>query len=399
VIVFVNPSSYEVLLMLRALCLAMATVGLPLATASASAPSDPDPNAALNYWQAFSTLPKFTEAEQEKIHEYLTSPLDDRARQIVTQAEYSLTMLHQGAALRRCEWGVSPEQGINVRFTQAPASRLLAALACLRARIRFEEGKSAEAVDDIIDTLTLGRHMSLTGTNIMLLVGFAIEHLATETLACDLPKLDPGMIKDFKQRLDALPRGMNVATSLETEETFFLDWFVRIVKQAKDKESLVAALDFVNLEPEGKPSGSNAKARAFVEECGGTVTGMLRYAEETRAIYKQTEKMLNLPLHQFEKEFESQSVKRSSNPIYRVFFPAVVNMRRAQARMDVRRALLMAAISVQLEGSDAVKNHPDPVIGGPFEYVAFPGGFELLSKLKSRDDKPVTLTVGRRSTP
>ena len=97
--------------MLRALFLALATFGLALATASAGAVSDPDPNAALKYWQAFSTLPKFTDAEQAKIREYLTSPLDDRARQIVTQADYSLTMLHQGAALRRCDWGSVRSRG------------------------------------------------------------------------------------------------------------------------------------------------------------------------------------------------------------------------------------------------------------------------------------------------
>jgi hypothetical protein len=52
--------------------------------------------------------------------------------------------------------------------------------------------------------------------------------------------------------------------------------------------------------------------------------------------------------------------------------------------------------------------HPDPMIGWPFDYVAFTGGFELRSKWKL-DDKsrsnwklpesfaaPVILTVGRR---
>src|SRR4051794_10316259 len=121
--------------MLRALFLAIAAVTLTATSASADAPLDQASNPALKYWQAFSALPKLTDAEQTKIHDYLTSPLDDHAREIVNQAEYALTMLHQGAALGSCDWGVSPEEGIYVRFTQAPASRVLAALACLRARI------------------------------------------------------------------------------------------------------------------------------------------------------------------------------------------------------------------------------------------------------------------------
>jgi hypothetical protein len=275
---------------------------------------------------------------------------------------------------------------------------VLTALACLRARIRFEEGKSAQAVDDIVAALTLGRHMSLTGTNLMLLVGYAIEHLAIETLGHDLPKLNAGMIKDLKARLDTLPPGMNTAMATETEETFFLDWFIRKAKGAKDKETLVTALDFINMEPEGKPRGSVNKARAFIEECGGTPEGVLRFAEETRASYKRTTKMLSLPLDQFEKEFASEGAKHAANPVYKFFFPAIVNVRRAQARMDVRRALLLTALAVQLDGRDALKNYPDPVVGGPFEYVSISGGFELRSKLKGRDNKPVALTVGRQKT-
>ena len=72
--------------MLRALCLAMTILVVPVEVASAAAPSDLGANAALKYWQAFSALPKFTDAEQTKIHEYLTAPLDEHAREIVSQA-------------------------------------------------------------------------------------------------------------------------------------------------------------------------------------------------------------------------------------------------------------------------------------------------------------------------
>ena len=106
--------------------------------------------------------------------------------------------------------------------------------------------------------------------------------------------------------------------------------------------------------------------------------------------------MLTLPLDQFEKEFEQESKKWADNPVFKVFFPAMVNVRRAQARMDIRRALLSAALAVRQEGTAALNNNLDPVVGGPFKYVPFEGGFELSSKLKGRDDKPVTLTVGHR---
>jgi hypothetical protein len=50
---------------------------------------------------------------------------------------------------------------------------------------------------------------------------------------------------------------------------------------------------------------------------------------------------------------------------------------------------------VQLDGKDALKNHPEPYGDGPFGYEAFDGGFELKSKLKY-NDKSWMLTVGKR---
>ena len=50
-----------------------------LGVSSADAPPDLGANAALKYWQAFSQLPKFTDAQENKLlAEYLTMPVDDQ---------------------------------------------------------------------------------------------------------------------------------------------------------------------------------------------------------------------------------------------------------------------------------------------------------------------------------
>jgi hypothetical protein len=383
--------------MLRASCLAVTILLLPSVSGFADERTDPDGNAALKYWQAFATLPQFTEAENKKIAESLTTPLDDLARKIVGDADYSLRMMHYGAAQPRCDWGMGHEEGIYTRLPQANAARVLSSLACLRARMRSEAGQGAEAIDDIVAGMILGRHSSLAGTNIMLLAGYSVEHRMIGALALLLPKLDPKMIPALKRRLAAIPEGMTSAEALATEERYFLDWFIRTVKKAKDKEGLLAVLAFMNHEPEGGPRASGDKARAFVEACGGSIEGVVRRSEETRESYRQVATMLALPMDQFEKEFEREAKKRADNAVFGYFFPAVVNVRRAQARMDVRRALLSTALDILQDGPGALKNHPVPVVGGPFEYVPFDGGFELRSALKGRDDQPVTLTVGHRS--
>jgi len=382
--------------MLRALCLAMTILVSPLRYASADESPDLGENAALKYWQAFATLPNLTEAEAQKLSpESLSTPVDAQAREIVTRAEQSLQMMHRGAALPRCAWGINYEDGYYTRLPHANAARMLCRLACLRARIRFEEGRNAEAIDDIVAALTLGRHVSQDGTLIMVLIGYETEARPSETLALYLPKLNASMIKDLKTRLDALPPGGRPAKAMRFEERD-LEWFVRKVKQAKDEESLLNLVSLVAAS-EGTGRERHEQGRAFLKECGGTADGVVKFHEELRPCFELMAKMLDLPLNEFEKEFERKASERAGNPVFKSVFSAYPHVRRSQARTDVRRALLAAALAVQLDGPDALKNHPDPVAGGPFEYVAFEGGFELRSMLKPADGKPVSLTVGRRA--
>jgi len=384
--------------MLRAHSLAMTILILPLGHASADAPRDLGANAALKYWQAFAQLPKLTDAQEHKLNaEYLTMPLDAHAREIVTKADYALRMMHRAAALPRCDWGLDYEEGIELLLPHAQAARTLSTLACLRARIRFEDGQYADATEDIVDAMAVGRHVSTDGTLITVLVNYAVEYRTGETLALYLPKLNAEMIKSLKARLGALPLSGTPAKGLVPfEEQAGLDWLIRKIKEQKDKESLLAFVSTYCSRRGDSPEQSRERGRAFVEECGGTSDGVVKMAEETRPCYTLTAKMLELPLDQFEKEFELESSKRAGNPVFKTLFPSASSLRRSQARADVRRALLAAALDVQLEGPDALKNHPDPVTGGPFEMVAFEGGFELRSKFKPADDKPWALIVGRR---
>jgi hypothetical protein len=388
--------------MLRALALVPVLVVFPVGKAAADAGPDQSGNAALKYWQAFATLPRLTEAEQTKlVTDCVTMPLDAPARDLVTKAAYSLRMLHQGAALGRCAWGLGwEEEGVGLLLPQADGARVLSALACLRARLRFEAGQNAEALDDLLAALTLGRHFAREGLNIMVLVRYGIEQRASDTLAMYLPRLTAETIQDLKTRLDALPPGGSAVTALPFEERSAVDWFVRKVKEAKDQDGLLALL--------GQFGETPARARTVLAECGGTAEGLLKYAEETRAGYHRMRKVLELPLDRFEAEWEAERQRQAGNSVFNLIFPAYDKMRWYQARAEVRRDLLAAGLAMRLEGREGLQKHPDPVVGGPFDYVAFEGGFELRSKLKldarlrakwkldERGAQPLVLTVGRR---
>ena len=228
-----------------------------------------------------------------------------------------------------------------------------------------------------------------------MLVGYAIEAKVNETLAIFLPKLNARLLADLKRRLDAVPAGNRPALAIRQCEENTIDWLIHKVKGAKDKESLVAMLLFVGLSEE-KPGDVNARARAFVAECGGSAEGIIRFAEEMRPSYALIARIMDLPPDQFEKEFKLEETKRANNPVFKVFFPAMVQVRMSQARSEIRQALFTAALAVVRDGRGALNAHPDPIAGGPFEYTPFEGGFELRSKYKTADGKPLTLTVGQR---
>ena len=151
--------------MLRALFLASTILMLPVGYASADTGPELGANAALKYWQAIATMPKFTDEEQTKLmEEYLKMPLDSHARELVTKSEYALGMVLYAAAIPNCNWGISwKEDGPYVRLPQLMAARVLTSLACLRARIEFEEGHTQEAIDDLVVCNADARPASLAG--------------------------------------------------------------------------------------------------------------------------------------------------------------------------------------------------------------------------------------------
>jgi hypothetical protein len=386
--------------MLRALLLTAILVSEPRGAATADTPPGLGENAALKYWQAFATLPKLSDADAQRLNAAdPDAALDASLRQFVDAAEYPLTILHRGAALPHCDWGIGHEDGIYVRIPTVPAARVLSSLACLRARIRFEEGRQAEGLDDLLAAMTLSRHLSTGGAGQELIGSYNVEHRAIDTLARDLPRLKPNLVKTIKSRLEALPQGGRPATAVRGDEALLLDWFVRSVKEAKTPKALlefVTVVDQVCRLPE-KPKDPVANGRAFIEVCGGNAEGVIRCAEETRPLYAMLATQLDLPLDRFAVEWKREETARAGNPVFRAFLSRILWMRFQQARVDVRRAYLAAALDVRLNGRSALKRHTDPVVNEPIQDLPFPGGYELRSKLKSDEGNPVLLIVGHRT--
>jgi RNA polymerase sigma factor (sigma-70 family) len=380
------------------LLLTAAPIDPPTPAVGQPPPPAPDrgANAALFYGQAFIALRREGGDHAKLVADCLTMPLDAHAREAVARAAYALRMVRRGAVLPRCDWTTDFEQGIKLPHNDGDGAEVLSALACLRARLRFEEGKSAEAVEDIVAALVLARHVAQDGTLDSLWAGDQIERRMSAALALGLPGLDAGAVKELKARLGALPPGGSVATATLRMEEAMRNWIVGEVQEAHDRDSLLDFLSQLGGFKSDAPEKNRAKGRAILEACGGTAAGVLKVAEELRPGLAAMAKALDLPPDQIDRAFEREEKKLAGNPLYPVFGPVLHNVRDRQARAEVRRDLLSAAVAIQLEGPGALKDHPDPAAGGPFEYAPFAGGFELRSKRKGTDDEPLALTVGRR---
>jgi hypothetical protein len=373
---------------------ALVSLGLAADAPAADTNRDLNANAALKYWRGFASLPKLDKAEQEQIIQgAATMPLTPRVKDVVLSSKVSLHELYNGAAVPDCAWGLTFEDGISALFSECPAARLLAGLACLRARLRFEDGSPAEALDDLFAALTLARHVTRGGSLIHAHVGMGIENATNEVLAVYLPRLDEATLKALPARLDKLPAAGTMADALRREEEVFLGWFVRRVRRLKGRDQLVEFLDYCQNGAGRKDQF--AKGKAFLEECGGTAEAVLQQAEKVRPFYATFAEKMKLPPDELAKAFEAEKKRMDRNPAFRLLAPGLVNCRQAVARWEARRAMLRAAVAVRLGGTDALKAHPDPFGDGPFAYEAFDGGFELKSKLRFQD-RPWALTVGKR---
>ncbi len=374
----------------RILLLAGATVILISATPGPAQPpgrSDLGANAALKYWQAFAHLPPRDEAQQRRLGEWRTTPLDAAARKLVADGQNSLLYLRRGAALPRCDWSLNYEDGVGLLLPHLDKSRSLALLACLRARVAITEGHPADGLDDVLAVFALGRRVA-DPIMICLLVDYGVEQQAIDALALLLPKLDAGALRHVAERLDNLPPAATIEQTLTTEQNYFGGWTVRWLKEQEQSGA----------------GGLRAKVRAFLlgsEDADEilklvddrSAQRLIQALEALGPFYDEQRRLSVLPRDQFLAQWPDAEKKQSANPVARVMLPATTKLVDTRDRYRARFAMLRAAVAVAREGQGSLAKHPDPFGQGPFEYQARPQGFELRSKLVLNGER-ITLTVG-----
>lgn len=353
-------------------------------------PVDPlDNNAALSYWQAFALLPPIDDKTRERMASIMRgdSAVDDDMRKLVAASDNSLVFLYRGASIESCGWGLAFETGPYAYLPHLGKARELSRIALIRARIRFEAGQVEEGMNDTIAAIQLARHAGQDGVIVLIniLVGFAIESEAIETIVDSLHRLNQQQRNEFEQRIDQFQPGIDMKAALQGERDVFLGWLIREIESDRSRDRILEL------------ASESAEPRTIARVKQASPEQLLDWAKEMGLLYDAVIAAMSQPdetiatAERLEAQITDQLAR---NPLAEMFLPAYGPARLAGKRFVTKRTQLAAAFALFRSGPSALDREAlrDPFGDGPFQLKRIDDGAELISDLK-RGDTPVKLQI------
>jgi len=283
------------------------------------------PNAALVYWQAFAMLPDGEAKKQPDLSKWKTLELDAKTRQWVRSAGPALHLLHKAAAIDHCDWGIDWKEGPHTLLPHLGKVRHLARLAMLRARCRLADGKTDDALGDVVAVLRLSRHVTQNDFVVEMLVGIAIESVAIDMLTAELGRLTPAQKKTLARQFDALPEPTTLAGAMLAEKAGIVDWIIDRLRKGGRKQFTTT--------PDGQPTPLPESLK------GKTDKELLALAEDLGARYVAISRAAALPPDQAGPKLDEleKSAARSDNPLVPMLMPTVKKLYAKQTAMARQR--------------------------------------------------------------
>jgi len=350
-------------------------------------------NAAMKYWQAFALLPAMDEKQEKLLEDWKTVPLDAEVTKLLKSASASLNYLHRAAVCSHCYWDLDLADGPGLLMPHLAKSRTLGRLAALQMRSEFSKDNASAGVDSFLNLMALARNTGSDPILISILVGYAIEAFALDTMAPYLPGLDKELLNKLSSRMATLRKIAQVQQAIATEKTYMNGWMIKSMEAAEKQKSGEWRTVLTSLLDTGsKESEANQKLLNSID----TFAKARQFSTDLMPVYDQLTQVFSLPYSQQSSRLdELVQQARQSNPLAVVLLPALNKTLAAQNRYQARLALFQAALVVAEKGPDQLKGITDPFGNGPFEYKPLPQGFELTSKLKSTDGHQVSFTFGK----
>jgi hypothetical protein len=355
--------------------------------------SGPDINPASLYYQAFLVAPDpMPEADMDYLYskEGRSQKLPERFGKFAAGYDNQFQLARQaGHATLPCDWGIDMSAGPTTLLPHLARAKAVAVVTPLRVTWDLQHGRQADACEDLLATLALGRNVARDGTLISTLVQGAIEAIACCTVAEHFGQFSPESLQQLAEGIEAAPARRTVEACVPTEKAFFQDWLLRkIVELQKANpgddtkvmtgmhETFAAMLDpqetQLSLGLHRNSDATNWWAQ-LTQAAGGTSEGVAKLVRELEPLDQKLALVLALPHGEYETRMEQlkAEVQQSPNPLISTVFPGWERARSRELKILVHLAMVRAAVEYKLHGEAGLQSVIDPCGQGPFAFDRF----------------------------
>ena len=358
-----------------------------LATSLVTQAAESPKNAALLYWQAVALVPELTLEEKTLLNktphgEFRTVELNDTSQELVKRCGLTLTMMRRGAQIPECDWGILWEDGAAALMPHMGKVRMLVRLAVLRARHRLQatqgmKDDDLESVEDLVAAIQLARHTGSDDILISQMFRNAMEEIVFDVLSKHLFKLHPDAQQLLLTRLDELtqPHGLSVAV-LREKQVFIAS----LRKQFSGKQADGEYANLLNMFDEAE--------KARIKKQAPDVAAVVKLIDDMEKRYDEAAEIAKLPPDQIKPQWDVL-IKRvkAENIIANLLLPSIGKARESDAKAEVRRAMLKAAVRAALDQQSQFTKIKDPFGKGAFERRDQKSGVTLISALTIKGQK------------
>ena len=354
----------------------------------------PDINPALLYWQAFSSLPELRAGDGEFLGpDWSTGTPGTGAAEVARRCDSTFKLLRRAAASKApCDWGIDLADGPATVLPNIAKLRRVAQAGALRAKVALDEGREADATNDLAALLSLGRRSAIDGALVQMMIAQSVNDLIVNFVAGNLHQFTPETLPGLGTMFDAAPRRVTVADAVKAERAAFYGWIlgqVESFRTAHPGDDKAVCEAFTELMRRYIDGGNDANATRIIDASGGTGQGLLSYIKQLEPVYDAMEKVATAPNDQVEQTIADFAAMKSgaTNLLVTHLIPNITRARAKELEATARLAMLRAAIAYKTGGETAFRQIRDPFGDGPFEREGAADGFVLRTKLAIQNTK------------
>jgi len=169
--------------------------------------------------QAISRRERISELSEEEL---------SLMRQWVDENQEALEKFKAGSKRANCWWERKQEDSqsmLTVTFDELSPTKRLAILLCWRAKLNAADGKTEDAIDDLLCCYRAGRHCKGPRSLIHQLVGIAIQSLSVGStrIVIEDNKIDSELLEKIQAEFEKFRAMDDFVVNFQAERFFFLD--------------------------------------------------------------------------------------------------------------------------------------------------------------------------------